>query len=161
MRAINDWLMHLTVRWLYRREQWQQGQQYSSGRQGIWEGKDEMYKQNWKTIVICYWKDIKLTIGDINLGYTRSYRPLHGPSSSSCNWLWPLAKVFFCPLGQKELFMLFWCSVETSVIQKYQNLKEKSQKIPKLNKTKSNKKLENIEKKTHYFSWKKIKIKKK
>ena len=53
---------------------------------------------------------------------TRRYSLLRGLSSSSCRGLRPSAKVFFCPLGKKRLYMPFllilgnfWCSVVTSV----------------------------------------------
>ena len=54
---------------------------------------------------------------------TRRYGPLHGPTSSSCGGLRPLAKVFVAlPAGKKRayfavlpIFGHFWCSLVTLI----------------------------------------------
>ena len=51
---------------------------------------------------------------------TKRYGPLHGPTSSSCEGLWPSAEASFALGAKKKLIMLcwpilghFWCSVVT------------------------------------------------
>ena len=58
-----------------------------------------------------------------NIINTRRYGPLRGPTSSSYKGLLPSAEGFFCPLGKKNLIMLFlpifgifWCPVVTLVL---------------------------------------------
>ena len=88
---------------------------------------------------------------------TRRYRPLRGPTSSSCGGLWPSTTAFLALRAKKELIMRFcpifgnlWCPVVTLVTfssslsnfernSKNQKKSHKnSKKIQKIHKSKKN-----------------------
>ena len=97
---------------------------------------------------------------------TKRYRPLHGPTYSSCRGLWPLATAFFALRGKKEHTRLFlpilgnvWCSVVTLVIfsSNLSNFEKNKKKIKKIkSKIQKVQKYQRIKKKSKKFQKSKI-----